>query len=113
MGANLHDEDDHLIFDSVIVITDRRVLDKQLQDNIYQIEHRAGVVECIDKNAAQLGTALQSGKRIIITTLQKFSFVNLIDEISAVKGKNFAIIADEAHSSQTGEAAARLKEVLS
>lgn len=111
--ANLHDEDDHLIFDSVIVITDRRVLDKQLQDNIYQIEHRAGVVECIDKNAAQLGTALQSGKRIIITTLQKFSFVNLIDEISAVKGKNFAIIADEAHSSQTGEAAARLKEVLS
>ncbi|MBU4313058.1 MAG: DEAD/DEAH box helicase family protein [Candidatus Omnitrophica bacterium] len=72
--AGLHDKNDKRIFDSVIVITDRIVLDKQLQDTIYQFEHKLGVVEKIDKDAAQLAQALTSGTNIIITTLQKFPF---------------------------------------
>ena len=87
------------------------MLDKQLQDTIYQFDHVQGVVERIDKNSAQLGDALSNGKRIIITTLQKFPFV--LGAVGDLSGKNFAIIADEAHSSQTGETASKLKEVLS
>lgn len=109
--ANLHDDDDKLIFSSVIVITDRRVLDKQLQDNIFQFEHKNGVVEKIDQNSTQLGNALRDGKRIIITTLQKFPYV--LGQVGDLSAKNFAIIADEAHSSQTGETATKLKAVLS
>ncbi len=73
--ASLHDNNDNLIFDSIIVVTDRRVLDKQLQDTIYQFEHKQGVVQKIDVDSKQLAEALASGCRIVITTLQKFSFV--------------------------------------
>ena len=73
--ASLHDEDDKKVFDSVVVITDRRVLDQQLQDTIYQFEHKQGVVARIDENSAQLAEALTTGTPIIITTLQKFPFV--------------------------------------
>src|SRR5690606_33814938 len=97
-------------FDSVIVITDRRVLDKQLQDTIYQFEHKQGVVEKIDRDSTQLANALMKGIRIIITTLQKFPFI--MDKVDSLKGNKFAIIVDEAHSSQTGESAKALKEVL-
>jgi type I restriction enzyme R subunit len=73
--ASLHDASDHKIFDCVVVITDRRVLDRQLQDAIYQIEHAQGVVKAIDQDSKQLASALIDGTRIVITTLQKFPFV--------------------------------------
>jgi type I restriction enzyme R subunit len=108
--SNLHSEQDQLLFNSTIVITDRLVLDKQLQETIYQFEHAQGVVHKIEDNSKQLADALQSGAKIIISTLQKFRFI--VDEIEEQIGKNFAIIVDEAHSSQTGESANALKEVL-
>ena len=120
--ASLHDSNNDRVFDSVIVITDRVVLDKQLQDTIYQFEHKHGVVQKIDDNSRQLAEALVSSVPIIITTLQKFPFVSrqLIrlaeerggDGDGALKARNFAVIIDEAHSSQGGEAATDLKEVL-
>ena len=87
------------------------MLDKQLRDTIYQFEHKQGVVEKIDQNSAQLAEALRtSGCRIIITTLQKFSFV--LDKIKELPKRNYALIVDEAHSSQTGESASNLRRVL-
>lgn len=107
---NLHDTNDKIVFNSVIVITDRLVLDKQLQDTIYQFEHVDGVVVKIDNNSTQLAEALNSGKKIIITTLQKFPFV--VEKVNNLSGKRFAVIVDEAHSSQTGEASRKLKAVI-
>jgi type I site-specific deoxyribonuclease (restriction subunit) len=108
--SNLHDDQQRAVFDSIIVITDRRVLDKQLQDTIYAMDHTAGVVVRVDKNARQLTEALTDGAKIIISTLQKFPFVD-VSKV-ATTGKQFAVIVDEAHSSQTGEASERLKQVL-
>lgn len=108
--ANLHDANDEVVFHSIIVITDRRVLDKQLQRDIFNMEHKAGVVVRVDKNSKQLTTALERGEKIIICTLQKFPFVDV--QKVATAGKRFAVIVDEAHSSQTGKASERLKEVL-
>jgi type I restriction enzyme R subunit len=108
--ANLHNAADEKVFDSVVVITDRRVLDRQLQETISQFEHKAGVVQKIDENSAQLAEALNTGTQIIITTLQKFPFV--IDKVGSLKGKRFALIIDEAHSSQTGTAAQKLRAAL-
>lgn len=107
--SGLHDAQNEKIFRSVIVVTDRKVLDNQLQDTIYQFDHKLGVVVKIDKNAAQLRDAINSGKAIIITTLQKFPVI--YKEINGGQN-NFAIIIDEAHSSQTGEAAKKLKKAL-
>lgn len=109
--AGLHDSSDESIFQSIIVVTDRRILDSQLQDTIYQFDHVLGVVECIDKkkHAVDLRDAINAGKRIIITTLQKFPVI--YNEVQA-NGRNFAIIVDEAHSSQTGEASKKLKKAL-
>lgn len=107
---NLHDNTNKIIFNSIIVITDRLVLDKQLQDTIYQFEHVDGVVVKIDNNSSQLADALNTGKKIIITTLQKFPFV--VEKVKDLSGKRFAVIVDEAHSSQTGEAARKLKAVI-
>jgi type I restriction enzyme, R subunit len=109
--SNLHNDEDLSVFDSVIVITDRVVLDRQLQDTIYQFEHASGVVEKIDKDSGQLASALTGGTRIIISTLQKFRFI--LDKVGELDGRNFAVIIDEAHSSQSGESAGALKEVLS
>ena len=108
--SNLHDDQQRTVFDSIIVITDRRVLDKQLQDTIYAMDHTAGVVVRVDKNARQLTEALADGAKIIISTLQKFPFVDVSHV--ATTGKRFAVIVDEAHSSQTGEASEKLKQVL-
>ena len=132
--ASLHDAADHKVFDCVIVITDRQVLDRQLQDAIYQIEHAQGVVKAIDKDSKQLADALIDGTRIVVTTLQKFPFVlrGLLhaagtenaddpDETSKAQAKaweaeiarrRYAVIVDEAHSSQTGETARELKSIL-
>ena len=108
--AGLHDAADHKVFDSVVVITDRLVLDKQLQDTIYQFEHKQGVVEKIDEDSAQLAEALKTGVPIVITTLQKFPFVT--DKIGELPERRYAVIIDEAHSSQSGESATELKSVL-
>ncbi len=109
--ATLHNNDDKTIFDSVIVITDRKVLDQQLQDNIYQFEHTTGMIEKIDKNktSKDLLKAVNDGKKIIITTLQKFPLI--YKDIKVAK-KRFAVIVDEAHSSQTGDSAKKLKAGL-
>ncbi|MBI2389098.1 MAG: type I restriction endonuclease subunit R [Deltaproteobacteria bacterium] len=108
--ASLHDEKDQKVFDSVVVITDRKVLDKQLQDNIYQFEHKQGVVAKIDEDSEQLGQALAAGTPIVITTLQKFPFV--AQKIGKLPDRGYAVIVDEAHSSQGGEASKELKRVL-
>lgn len=132
--SSLHDQHDNKVFDCVVVITDRRVLDQQLQDAIYQIEHAQGVVKAIDQDSKQLATALIDGTQIVITTLQKFPFVlrGLLhatgaesqerateDERrqareweSAISARKYAVIVDEAHSSQTGETARELKAIL-
>jgi type I restriction enzyme, R subunit len=109
--SSLHNAQDQRIFDSVIVVTDRKVLDNQLQNTIYQFEHKTGVVQKVDKDSAQLATAISYGTHIIITTLQKFPFV--IDKIGDLADRKYAVIIDEAHSSQGGEASKKLKEVLS
>ncbi len=110
--ANLHDVGDTKVFDKVIVITDRRVLDRQLQDTIYQFEHAKGVVVKIDKNSDQLADALSGEQaKIIITTLQKFPFV--LGKLGEMKGRRYAVVADEAHSSQTGTSAKDLRAALS
>lgn len=109
--SSLHDENDNKIFDSIIVITDRKVLDNQLQDTIYQFDHVEGTVVKIDrtKTSQDLLTAINDNKKIIITTLQKFPII--YQDIES-KGKKFAVIIDEAHSSQTGRSATKLKEGL-
>ncbi|OCK42249.1 restriction endonuclease subunit R [Tenacibaculum soleae] len=109
--SSLHDTQNERVFDSVIVITDRKVLDSQLQNTIYQFEHKQGVVQKIDKNSQQLADAITAGSNIIITTLQKFPFI--IEKIGELKAKKYAVIIDEAHSSQGGEGTKKLKEVLS
>ena len=98
------------IFDSIIVLTDRRILDRQLQNTIKQFEQTAGVVEAIDMNSKQLKKALETGKDIIISTIQKFPVIS--GSMIALRGKNFAVIVDEAHSSQSGESAKHVKKVL-
>lgn len=108
--SSLHNDTDKRIFDSVIVVTDRRVLDQQLQNTIYQFEHKTGVVQRIDKDSTQLASALGYGTNIIITTLQKFPFV--VDKVGELPDRNYAVIIDEAHSSQGGEASKKMKEVL-
>ena len=132
--ASLHTATDKKVFDCVVVITDRRVLDKQLQDAIYQIEHASGVVKKIDQDSKQLAQALVDGTKIVITTLQKFPFVmqglmSIPGAASAdgatqgeqakaqewhqkIAGRRYAVIVDEAHSSQSGESARDMKAVL-
>lgn len=107
--SGLHDSKDEKIFQSVIIVTDRRVLDSQLQNTVYQFDHVEGVVQKIDKNAKQLQEAIEAGTGIIITTLQKFPVI--YKEVNSAN-KRFAVIIDEAHSSQTGDAAKKLKRAL-
>lgn len=120
--ASLHDVNNQRIFDSVIVVTDRVVLDQQLQDTIYQFEHKRGVVQKIDESSRQLAEALENAVPVIITTLQKFPFVSrqllkMAEERGAtgqgvLPTRRCAVIIDEAHSSQGGETATDLKGVL-
>lgn len=109
--AKLHDDENEAVYSSVIVITDRRVLDKQLQDAVYQLEHKSGMVERIDKDSSQLADAINSETRIIITTLQKFPFI--MEKVADLERKKYAVIIDEAHSSQGGKASAALTNILS
>ncbi len=116
--ADLHDADNKKLFDSVLVVSDRTVLDAQLQEAIFDFQRTTGVVETIKGESAsksgQLAQALSGGKKIVVCTIQTFPFaLKAVQELAATQGKRFAVIADEAHSSQTGEAASRLKQVLS
>jgi len=108
--SGLHDQKDGKVFDSVVVVTDRIVLDQQLQNTIYDIEHKQGVVQKIDVDSTQLAQALASAVPVVITTLQKFPFVT--QKIGDLPKRRYAVIIDEAHSSQGGETAADLKGVL-
>ena len=110
--ASLHDANNEAVYDSVIVVTDRRVLDQQLQATISSFDHTLGSVETIDdkKSSKDLLNAINKGKRVIVTTLQKFPVI--YEQVQSAVGKHYAIIVDEAHSSQTGKSAMKLKAAL-
>ncbi|MDQ6978113.1 MAG: DEAD/DEAH box helicase family protein, partial [Ghiorsea sp.] len=117
--SSLYDDQGEKQFHSVIIVTDRTVLDDQLQDTIYQFEHTDGVVGRINRNegdgskSEKLAKALESSQPIIIVTIQTFPFVlKAIENNTSLKERKYAIIADEAHSSQSGSTARQLKEVL-
>ncbi len=116
--SELHDAANHKLFDSVLVVSDRTVLDAQLQEAIFGFQRTMGVVAVISgdsaSKSAQLAAALSGTKKIVVCTIQTFPFaLKAVQELAATQGKRFAVIADEAHSSQTGAAAAKLKELLS
>lgn len=116
--ADLHDTKQAKLFDSVLVISDRNVLDAQLQEAIFAFERTTGVVATItgehQSKSGELAKALSGGKKIVVCTIQTFPFaIQAVQELAATEGKRFAVIADEAHSSQTGAAAATLRQVLS
>jgi type I restriction enzyme R subunit len=116
--ADLHDAGNRKLFDTVLVVSDRTVLDKQLREAIEGFERTIGVVAVVTGDggakSAELAAALSAGKKIVVCTIQTFPFaLDEVRRLSASKGKRFAVIADEAHSSQTGRAAAELKSLLS
>ena len=116
--AELHDDRDQKVFDTVLVVSDRRVIDGQLQEAIYGFERTAGVVATIKgdqgSKSDELAEALSGDKKIVVCTIQTFPHaLKAVRELAATEGKKFAVIADEAHSSQTGEAASKLKQLLS
>ncbi|NQV28110.1 MAG: type I restriction endonuclease subunit R, partial [Rhodopirellula sp.] len=116
--ADLHDADNKKVFDSVLVVSDRKVIDGQLQDAIDAFERTAGVVATIKgekgSKSTELADALSGQKKIVVCTIQTFPFaLAAVRELAATEGKRFAVIADEAHSSQSGEAASKLKQLLS
>lgn len=116
--ADLHDQQNNKLFDSVLVVSDRNVLDAQLQEAIFDFERTKGVVATItgegNSKSTELAEALSGGKKIVVCTIQTFPFaLKAVQELAATQGKTFAVIADEAHSSQTGEAASKMKQVLS
>lgn len=98
---SIHDESNKNIFDTVIVMTDRKVVDKQLRDAVLGLDHKKGTISIMDKDSAQLADGLTDGTKILVTTIQKFRYI--LDEIETMKNKNFAIIIDEAHSSTSGK----------
>lgn len=108
--GSLFNENDQKVFDSIIVVTDRNVLDQQLQNTIYQFEHKQGVVQRIDNNSQQLAEAIKTGTNIIITTLQKFPYA--LSHLTESPNRKYAVIIDEAHSSQGGEASRKMTEAL-
>lgn len=107
---NKFDNNNKRVYDMVIVISDRKVIDKQLQEQVKAIERKQGVVEQINQDSKQLAEAIKSGTNIVVTTLHKFSYI--LDKIEDVEDRNYAIIVDEAHSSQTGSHAKHLREGL-
>lgn len=116
--ADLHFADDRKVFDSVMVVSDRNVIDSQLQDEIDQFARKKGVVATIGgksgSKSSELAEALSGDKKIVVCTIQTFPFaLAAVRDLAATEGKTFAVIADEAHSSQTGEAASKLKQILS
>jgi type I restriction enzyme, R subunit len=106
----LHDLEDEAAFDTVIILTDRKILDRQLQGVLRRFQRTSGVLENITKNSAQLKDALERGKKIIVTTVQKFPVI--AEEIGQLPGQLFALIIDEAHSGQGVETKKALKKTL-
>ncbi|HJH27662.1 MAG TPA: type I restriction endonuclease subunit R, partial [Methanophagales archaeon] len=102
---------DNRVYDMVIVVSDRRVIDKQLQNQVQSIEKVKGIVEKIEKHSEQLREALETGSNIVVTTLHKFPYI--LEEVKDLPKRNYAVIIDEAHSSQTGTIARKMKQVLS
>jgi type I restriction enzyme R subunit len=116
--AELHDAANRKVFDTVLVVSDRNVIDAQLQEALFDFQRQTGVVATITNQdgskSAKLAEALSGDKKIVVCTIQTFPFaLEAVRKLAATEGKRFAVIADEAHSSQTGEAAAQLKAVLS
>ncbi|MEX1127697.1 MAG: type I restriction endonuclease, partial [Vicinamibacterales bacterium] len=116
--AELHDANERKLFDSVVVISDRTVIDTQLQEALFGFQRQTGVVATITgddaSKSAELVEALSGNKKIVVCTIQTFPYaLKEVRRLAATEGKRFAVIADEAHSSQAGEAAAKLKAVLS
>jgi len=117
--AELHDAQQKKVFDSVLVVSDRNVIDSQLQDALFAFQRTPGVVATIKgessgSKSAELAAALSDNKKIVVCTIQTFPFaLEAVRKLAATQGKRFAVIADEAHSSQTGEAASKLKALLS
>lgn len=116
--SDLHDNQHRKLFDSVLVVSDRNVLDAQLQEAIFDFERTTGVVVTIkgesQSKSGELAKALSGGKKIVVCTIQTFPFaLKAVQELAATQGKRFAVIADEAHSSQTGDAAKKLRRILS
>ena len=116
--SELHDSDDNKVFDSVLVVSDRNVIDSQLQEALEAFERKKGVVASITSEdgskSGKLAQALSGDKKVVVCTIQTFPFaLEAVRELTATEGKRFAVIADEAHSSQTGQAAEKLKKVLS
>lgn len=111
--ASLHDDDNNIIFDNIIICTDRVVVDRQLQKAVMSFEHKSGFIRVMDDKctSADLGNALEGNTKIIVTTIQKFPYV--AGTISNLKDKKFAVIIDEAHSSTAGKNMAAVKVVLS
>lgn len=109
--AKLHNKEDKNIFDSIIIISDRRVLDGQLQKAVRKLGISASYIETVDKTSKQLREALEDGKKIIVTTIQKFS-TETIAAMNTMTGKRFAVIIDEAHSSQSGKSAQGVQDAL-
>ncbi|EDP7906847.1 type I restriction endonuclease subunit R [Campylobacter upsaliensis] len=99
------------VFDSILVVTDRRVLDRQIQENVKSFTQDKNLVESITEGSKQLKAALEEGKKIIVTTIQKFPYI--ADEITHLQNKSFAIIIDEAHSSQSGKNAEEMGKAIS
>ncbi|EAK0456353.1 type I restriction endonuclease subunit R [Campylobacter upsaliensis] len=99
------------VFDSILVVTDRRVLDRQIQENVKSFTENRNLVEAITEGSKQLKAALEEGKKIIVTTIQKFPYI--ADEITHLQNKSFAIIIDEAHSSQSGKNAEEMGKAIS
>src|SRR4030067_1348352 len=108
--SQIHNQQDARVFDNVIIISERKVIDKQLKEAVKQFEKTLGVVVWAEKSS-KLKEALETGKNIIVTTIQRFPFV--VDEISRLEGRNLAVIIDEAHSSQGGESMTTVKRTLS
>ncbi|MDB2239878.1 type I restriction endonuclease subunit R [Halorubrum ezzemoulense] len=113
--VSLHNDDDEAIFDGVVVVTDRTILDEQLRNTIYELDHKTGVVHGITgengPKSEELAEALEAGKPVIITTLQTFPYV--IEHTQSLPERDYAVVVDEAHSSQTGEMSAEMKGILS
>lgn len=108
---NKFDRSDNRVYDMVIVVSDRRVIDKQLQEQVQSIEKVKGIVEKIEKHSEQLKEALETGSNIVVTTLQKFPYI--LEEVKDLPERKYAVIIDEAHSSQSGITARKMKQVLS
>src|SRR6185437_11361569 len=116
--ADLHDADNKKVFDTVVVVSDRNVIDQQLQEAVYGFERTTGVVAVIKgeggSKSAELSQALSQGKKIVVCTIQTFpALFEKMEELARGKGTRFVVIADEAHSSQSGESVTKLKAVLS